>query len=299
MNFIKNLFKIILRIIVILIVLVVLWLLYVNLEGAIGNHQNNKPLDLSNISDDEINITYMGDSITNGFYSNSKLHQSAGYRDVVKDGLEARGKKVNDNNFAVGGFTIDDVKSDYDRNVTLGEVNTAIKDRKFILDDSIHNYDDVDNPLRIQDAIKNSDYVIMTVGANDVLKAIDSTDGFKVDFKKLFSIVKEVKKEKLELFKEIHEINPDVQIYDVGIYMAFPFINNIMYRALYPVLAICEDFLFINKPKDNIYKVTIRDNIAANNRGYIDNPDDIHPNQSGHDVIGKEVLRMLNKKSKS
>ena len=98
---------------------------------------------------------------------------------------------------------------------------------------------------------------------------------------------------KSKLYREIYSLNNEVKSLDVGLYMAFPHINSIMYRLLYSMMALCENFTIIDDKNLNVQGVVIRDNISVDAKGFIDNPQDVHPNAKGYQVIGLEILRHM------
>lgn len=259
----------------------------VNTASFIGNIQNNNEPNFEVTSP---NITYIGDSLTNGFYSSGGLKEgNFGYRSIVDESLEA-----NSNNFAVGGYTSVDVLEQLNNNTTIGEVNKIIN--------GFEGANTTDYPLddntTITDSISNSDYVIATIGANDIIMNLlnfNEDGSFSINYDTILQDLDSIRDRKLEIYTRIHEINPDVQIIDIGIYFAYPHLSDSFMRLLYPVLMFAESKIFIDDNDINVHKVTIRDNMQSNIKGYIDNPMDIHPNQQGYQIMANEVLREIGK----
>lgn len=81
-------------------------------------------------------------------------------------------------------------------------------------------YKRVTTDNKIQKAIKNADLITITVGGNDVMKVIRTqlANLSETSFK---APAKAYQKQILDLFAYIRQINPDVQVYVVGIYNPF------------------------------------------------------------------------------
>lgn len=274
-------------ILTILILLIIGWLTSVNTASFIGNIQNNNEPKFEVTSP---NITYIGDSLTNGFYSSGGLQTgNFGYRSIVDESLQA-----NSNNFAVGGYTSEDVLKQLNNDTTIGEVNSKINEFKGA---NTTDYP-LDDNTTISESIANSDYVIGTIGANDIIMNLlnfNEDGSFSINYDTIIQDLNSIRDRKLEIYTRIHEINPDAQIIDIGIYFAYPHLSDRFMRMLYPILMFAESKIFIDDNDINVHKVTIRDNMQANIKGYIDNPMDIHPNQDGYQIMANEVLREIGK----
>lgn len=283
----KKILIFIITIIIVAIFFVISWLSAMSVASVIGNFQNNHLVD---VNPSNPAITYIGDSLTNGFYSSGGLQTgNFGYRSIVDEKLGATS-----NNFAVGGYTSIDVLEQLNTNTTLGQTNQVIHRFKTASDVDYP----LDNETTISDSIANSDYVIATIGANDIIMNIleFKEDGsFSINFDTLYNELNSIRERKLSIYKKIHDINPDVQIIDVGIYFAYPHISDNFMRILYPVLMYAEHKIFINDNTLNVSKVTIRDNMQANIKEYVDNPKDVHPTQQGYQVMANEILRKIAK----
>ncbi len=265
-------------------------------EARSGLRENGIKADVSLIEEQQ-DIVYIGDSLTAGFNSDGKMTtENRGYRSVIEDKLVAEDKLGTTYNYAVGGYLIDDIIEQFENDATVSEANASMRGKNFSKElEAMYPTTLSDDPT-ISEAIKKSDSVIITVGANDVLTSItfdEQTQKMDIDMDILFSTLKSVQDKKENLFKQIKEINPDVKIYDVGIYMAYSYIDEKVMNRLYPLLAYGERKIFVNKPGEGIYKVKIRDNMQAELKKFVDNPNDIHPNYLGYEVMGNEILKTM------
>ncbi len=293
----KKFLKILIVILTIFVIGIVIYLSLMNIEGFIGSIQNKKEFDISEIDNDQ-NIVFLGDSITNGYMADGGLFADfSGYRGVIEEDLKDNNVKAI--NYAVGGYKVADVMKQINEEVTLDEVNQEIMDHSENKNpELLKNYPTDNGSLNIIDSIKNSDAIVITIGANDIIEKVLSFDeqgNMSVDFTNIRGKLKDIRKQKNELFDKIHEINPNVQIYDVGIYFAYPHQSNMFMRVLYPILMFAENIIFIDDDSNNIHFVKIRDNMQSDIKENVSNPNDIHPSKKGHKVIANEVLKEMEK----
>lgn len=295
----KKIKKIILGIVIILVVFVLVFLSVINIEGFSGGIQNKKESDISEIKKDQ-SITFLGDSITNGYIGETKKLSAdfQGYRGEVGDLLTDRNVKTT--NYSVGGYKVEDILEQFETNVTLNDVNKEILAEDNTGDEDLKKIykTDYKDDVNIKNSIKNSDAVILTIGANDLIESaltFDENGEMGVDFDGLVGKLKKIRGQKEKLYEEIKDLNPDVQIYDVGMYFAYPHQGDLFMRIVYPVLAYVEGIIFIDDDANGIHNVKIRDNMQSDIKENVDNPDDIHPSIKGHKVIANEVLKELQK----
>ncbi len=293
----KKWMKVLVGIVVAFLIVILIYLSLINIEGFIGGIQNKKEFDISEIDKNQ-NVVFLGDSITNGYMADGGLFADfQGYRGVISEDLKAN--NIDSVNYAVGGYRVNDVVNQIDNDVTLDEVNNTIIDHTKKEDqDLIDVYTTDDKTINIVDSIKESDAIIITIGANDIIEKVLSFDeegNMSVDFKNIRGKLKDIREEKKKLFSMIHEINPDTQIYDVGIYFAYPHQSNMFMRTLYPILMFAENIIFIDDDSNNIHFVKIRDNMQSDIKENVSNPNDIHPSKKGHNVIANEVLKEMEK----
>ncbi len=298
----KKVFKIITALLILMVflfgMLIITLVTMMDRAAKHGLEENNIAADVSKITE-PLTITYMGDSLTAGVKSNGKMDSDEGYRGNIREELEEAGLYEADYNYAVGGYKIDDLVYQIESNTSLNEVNQIIrsKDGEYTADLASQYPVDLEEDMQIRDAIASSDVLILTAGANDILSAItmDENGNLQIDKDILMEAIYHVHDTKVKLFKEIKVINPEIQIYDVGMYMAYSHIDEDLMRKLYPLLAYGESKMFIEDESKDVYKVIIRDNMQANLTGFIDNPNNIHPNSSGYSVMSNEILKKISK----
>ena len=294
----KIFLKIIGVLILIVISIVMIYAFSVNVSSIVGRIQNNSTYDLDRIDNGQ-SIVFLGDSITAGYIQTGELSpEFQGYRGIIDETLKS--KDINTTNYAVGGYTIADILKQLETDVSLNATNQEILNHSEIGEALKETYSTtLDSTTTISSSIADADSVILTVGANDLINSIlkfDEDGIMSVNTDNIISNLKKIQTEKNNLFDKIKLINPDIHIYDVGIYFAYPHQSDTVTRLLYPILMYVENIIFIDDKAENIHKITIRDNMQTSIKEFVSNPSDIHPTIKGHEIIANEVLKALEHK---
>jgi len=136
--------------------------------------------------ENKYNILGLGDSIT--FGENYQGEYCNGYFDKFVDRLEKEGLLASCDNLAVRGATIDDCTKSIENE----------EYRKLIID---------------------SDYLIMSIGANDILQLVKKG---KVEIDDIYLSFEEMYQKTDSLIKEIIKINKNIKIILIGLYFPYP-----------------------------------------------------------------------------
>lgn len=212
----------------------------------------------------------VGDSIAEGMNSYGAIEY--GYTDYVKDYLEKKDRlKFYTKSFSKSGYTTQDVKNDINNNKMIKVDNQSIY---------------------ITEALRESDLVTISIGANDFIKGISiyEVDSLIQDIKsvkkKIDSIGTNVK-EVIELIKKYAKN----QIILVGYYNPFPRmteykdkIDEIIKYVNHMYEQIAED--------EKIEYIDIFD-IFEKNTQDLPNPMNIHPMESGYKKIADKVINKI------
>lgn len=223
-----------------------------------------------NIFKDEnakINYIALGDSIAEGINSYGSL--GYGYPDYIGDYLKKEERLTfYTKDFAKSGYTIEDVSNDIENSKTI-----IINNEK----------------LNIKEALRESDLVTISIGANDFIKDLSILD-FYTKFENMSQAKKEVDKIGIELKKLMILIKKYAknQIILVGYYNPLPRMETLK-----------ADIDELVKYSNNMYEeicdelsityVDIFEEFNGNKR-YLPNPLDIHPNIEGYEVIAKKII---------
>ena len=160
----------------------------------------------------------------------------------------------------------------------------------------------------MQDSVKKADVITMTVGGNDLMKAIQSKMFNKLSLKSFARPQKKYQKQLEQLYEEIRSLNPSAPIYQLGIYNPF-------YKNFSEIKEMQEIVDFWDKGskdfvdgQDNAYFVPINDEIynglpdheikieSGKNKNktpskadvindLISEDDSFHPNNLGYQII--------------
>ncbi len=251
------------------------------------------------------NLVFLGDSITAGVIAGAELdYRKKGYAKFIEEYFVRHDMLMSSYNFAVSGFMTGDVLKQVKNNISYNE-NIAFN----ILSEKCYKYtkhkrgrDTIEfkHPdIFIVDAIKNADMIVLTIGANDLIRLFRKFSEESVS-KILHSIVNnEYTKETvhaalknyLVLFNFILNINPNVEIILVGTYV--PSGDERIVDRLYNKFCAVEDAVYdtvANEFPNNVKLVKPRELFKANSKEFVNNYLDIHPSTEGHKAIADMVL---------
>lgn len=213
----------------------------------------------------------LGDSIAEGFTPNGKVEY--GYPDYLKDYFEKENKlSFYTKTFAKSGYTTQNLIDD-------------IENGREVLVDS--------KKLNIKKALRESNLVTVTIGANDFIRGISLQN---LDSR--LSDIKELKKEIDEITKKVQSTMELIKKYAkgtiilTGYYNPLPsdtahkqIIDEIVKYANSKYEDICDDL--------NIVYVDIFD-FAKQNIELLPSPFDIHPSVKGYEEISKILINIIN-----
>lgn len=220
----------------------------------------------------KISYIALGDSIAEGMNSYSAVDY--GYTDYVKDYLKDKDLlSFYTKKYAISGYKIRDLKND-------------IEDNKVIEQD--------DKKIYLKEALRESDLVTLTIGANDFLETIslDNIDKKIYDLKntkKEIDNILEKEKDVIVLIKKFAKR----QIIVTGYFNPFPrlekYKNNIDELVKYynnNLSDLCDEL--------EVDFVDIFEVLDGNQKAF-PNPLNIHPNKYGYELIFKEVRKKIDR----
>ena len=145
----------------------------------------------------------------------------------------------------------------------------------------------------VSSAIKDADIVLITIGANDIMKVVRS------NYTNLN--IEPFQEEKIKyierltaIFYKINELNPDTQIYLIGFYNPFERyfgdieqLDMILNDWNHAGETVTEEF-------ENVYYIPTED-LFSNSTINLLAEDNFHPNTSGYKLMAQRVLEYLSK----
>lgn len=217
-------------------------------------------------NDNRINYVVLGDSLAQGINPYGEVGYS--YTDYIKDYLEDNGKlKEYIKDYAVSGYTTSDLLND------------------------LHNNKEIDvdgNKVNIRHALRESDLVTISIGANDFLKGINLN---ALDLTNVDSYKKKID----NILDEIDIVLREVRKYAKGDVIVVGYYNplNVLFRSYESTL----DEIF--EYADIKYKEVCSNNstdyvsvysLFKENSDFLPNPFDIHPNLNGYSAISRLII---------
>ncbi len=252
------------------------------------------------------NIVFLGDSITAGVIAGPELdYRKKGYAMFVREYFERHNMLKSYHNFAVSGFMTSDVLNQFKQNITHNEniAFNVLSEKCYRYTKKKVNQDTISftHPdIRILDAIQKADLLVMTVGANDLIRLFRRFSDESVK-KVLHSILSNeyaqetlhtALKNYLVMMNLIIDINPNIEIILMGTYV--PSGDEAIVKRLFPKFSMLEDALYdtvANEFPDNIKMIKPRNLFKANAAEFVTSRIDIHPSTEGHKALAELVMQ--------
>lgn len=259
---------------------------------------------------EKTNLLFLGDSITAGVIAGPELdYRKMSYAKYIRNYFKSNGQLGTYHNFAVSGFMTSDILYQIENNITHNE-NIAFN----ILDEKVyritkrrvgeHTIKFAHPDITIRDAIANADLLIMTAGANDLIRFFRKLSEHKpsIILKSLFKneyaddSLQTALKNYMVIMNYIVSVNPNIEIILLANY--FPSAEEHLHNRLIDKFSELEDALFdtvANQFPNNITLVKPRFTFSENADKYVTSLFDIHPSDLGHKAIADLALKAQTK----
>ncbi|ATP42017.1 endoglucanase [Solibacillus sp. R5-41] len=224
------------------------------------------------------NYLALGDSLAAGMDEKGEI--GYGYADYLALLLAGEDEEAIDFNkgFAYPGYTTDDVLKDITADVTK-----PITDLTGI----------TNKTLSIKQAIKDADFITLSVGANDVLKNVkkSETGQLSVDLAGVTKSTQDVAVNYEKIFAAIYELNPEADVVVMGLYNPFPYIQDASVQTQLNTLVstMNKALQTVVEKNDGIYS-NVAELIAGNFTTYLPNPQNIHLAATGYGAVAEMML---------
>ncbi len=202
----------------------------------------------------------LGDGLSLGVNPYGEI--SSGYPDYLVESLKSDNKKIKlyTKNFSNSGYYINDLYED------------IIFNKKILIDDKT---------LSIKSAIRDSNFITLSIGANDIMSKVSFNDTNLLTNEDIInSVVIDMRK----LLKEIKKYNNKVIL--VGYYDLYLNSNE---DNIFKLLN------FQYKKLASEYKINYVDTYDIINERYLENPKSFYPNGNGYREIAKKIKSILKK----
>jgi|GEM_PF-2060019 len=216
--------------------------------------------------DQSLNYVALGDSLAAGVLSDNSL--GSGYPVFIKDGIKKEhGYDVTLINEGVPGYT-------------TTQVLEQLKD----------------NDNNVRNALENADLITIDAGANDLLQAVDieniDPENPGETIKDVQEVIKLININMSTILKEINEVNPNAPIYVMGYYNAMPYLEG-MQDLIELAVGMMNDTIQASTENGGAIYIPTFASFEGNYETYLPNPENIHPNEVGHQVIADEFLDVI------
>ncbi|MFK2825693.1 GDSL-type esterase/lipase family protein [Bacillus sp. B190/17] len=146
-----------------------------------------------------------------------------------------------------------------------------------------------------QAVIRQANLITISAGANDVLPLIQndavrgmlSYEAIPVSF-----ALNRVRKNYINIFEKVKEINPHAQVYAIGYYFPYPHVKDGQKPSVAGQLDLLNKIIKQEAEKAGAYFVPVAGRFGTNADSLIPNPGDVHPALSGYLEMANSFLQV-------
>lgn len=229
-------------------------------------------------TDELLNYLALGDSLAAGMDEKGEIgYGYADYLALLMAG-EDEGSIDYNKGFAYPGYTTEDVLKDIQADVTKPITNLTGTAQKTI---------------SIKQAIKDADFITLSVGANDVLKNVKQSETGQLSFD-LAGVTRSIQDVALnyeKIFAAIYDLNPEADVVVMGLYNPFPYIQDASIQTQLNTLVstMNKALQTVVEENDGIYS-NVAELVAGNFTTYLPNPQNIHLAAAGYGAVAEVML---------
>ncbi|WP_404356249.1 GDSL-type esterase/lipase family protein [Cytobacillus firmus] len=155
---------------------------------------------------------------------------------------------------------------------------------------------DLNTKSNLQQAIKKSNFITLSAGANDLLgeAKIDSVKGtILLDPAKIAGSLKSIAENYNLILQKIKQLNPDASVFVMGYYFPFPFISEEQKPDLIQLTHTLNKTIEASARANDASFVPVYEKFGDNPKEYVPNPADIHPNIAGYKLMSEALLEVI------
>ena len=228
-----------------------------------------------------LNYLALGDSLASGV--NEKNELGLGYADFIAKGYSDAPATIQFNKgFSYPGYTTTDVLNDIEKNVTKPIYDLNGMSQK---------------TATIQQAIKEADFITLSVGANDVLKNVSRSESgeFSFDAAGVLGSIQQVSTNYEKILKSIYALNPEVDIIVMGLYNPFPHLKDpaIQTQLNMLVTTMNNSIKTVVEANSGIFS-EVAPLIAKDVAAFLPNPNNVHLSEAGYEVVAEKMMADYN-----
>lgn len=149
------------------------------------------------------------------------------------------------------------------------------------------------NPT-LQEKLRTANVVTISSGANDFLSNVTMTEkGPQFDMKKLPSIVSGIETNLGATINAIHAVNPDIDVYVMGYYFPYPHLPEEKKAPFVKLSKGLNQVIESTSIAAEATFVPIFDAFGTNAKDLLPNPQNVHPNEAGYQLMAEAFLTAL------
>ncbi|GIO26767.1 SGNH/GDSL hydrolase family protein [Ornithinibacillus bavariensis] len=282
-------------------ILITLLILFVGIGITIREQQedtNLLPSKTKEVNEDDVNIQKkINENVSKGETSTPADFLSKEFFTTIKRTIHYLSGK-NLRIVAIGDSLTQGVGDNTGQGGYVGILDTYInRDKKIATFENLglrgNRTDQLINRLNepaIKESIQNADIILITIGANDIMKVLE--ENFMNITYKAFSDERVYYEKRLrEIFSKMNALNPNASIYLIGFYNPF----QQYFQHIKELDMIVDDWNNTSKKVAEDYGVTFIPTkdlfINTNNNLFAD--DHFHPNENGYQLMAERILKYL------
>ena len=224
------------------------------------------------------NVLGLGDSLTFGENQFKAYGESFFHKTINK--LAKESLLHYEINLAIPGATINDlerliISDNYQEQLTQAVTNEKLVNNLITRKEK-----------SVVKLLKESDYLIMSIGANDLLKIIKKG---KINNQYLYKEVKVIYQKTDQLLNLIKKINPQLKIFLVGLY--FPYPHSPVLQKLNKITILDSYYRKLEHKHDNLKCLIISKVIEEHKHSFIPHKRNIHLSDKGYEYIANEIIK--------
>ncbi|MDV6377264.1 S-layer homology domain-containing protein [Sporosarcina sp. GW1-11] len=217
-----------------------------------------------------INYLALGDSLAAGVTPTNELGK--GYADFLAEKLAGEELlQTSNKGFSYPGYKTDDILKDLELNVTKPVLGMGHQDQT----------------ATIQQSIKESNLITLSIGANDVLSKVKFDEKGTPLFKpeEIQSSMMSVGMNIQKILGKIYQLNPKAQVYVMGYYNPFPTLSADVQPTIGQLVNSLNAAIKSGLTGTPAHFVSTAELIAKNFPVYLPNPQNIHLSEAGYKVV--------------
>lgn len=226
-----------------------------------------------------IHYVALGDSLAFGIDSNGQPGE--GYPDyLARLLLDDHVLQTYNKGFTYPGYTTPEVLKDFTDNVTKEAYGIGQEGQSFTLHQSI----------------AAADFITISVGANDVLKhfKLDPETGTPIiDAVSIGAEIQEVGKNYHQILQAIYQLNPTVQVYVMGYYNPFPYLDGVYQPQLQQMLLGLNGAIQASMSGTSAVFIPTSEIIASDYNVNLPNPQNIHLSKAGYEAVANQFYAQI------